>query len=539
MVQKVWYLMDKDLVKKLKAFEGRKDQRTYTRKDVYVNAFSGFGGAKDPIMRTAFMGEPVLTQQELEELYRHFWLARSIVNSISEDACRQRIKLNIEDPNISTAVSSLLEDLSFWPLIEEGLRLARLYGGAVMIIGALDGQKPYEPLDLKKIARIASLTVLDRWQLSPAAMYDDPLAPGFGSPKTYRLHPVSGAALDSGRLIHESRLIRFNGAWLPERTRIANNGWHDSVLTAANQALKHFGTSLQAGAVLFQDFITKVLKIPNLAQMISDGNEDVLWARIQYAISNMSSLGVSLVGEGEEFSKIQTPITGLVELIDKYMDFAAAASGIPKTRLFGQQLGTLAGADETTRNYYDLVKGYQQKNMRQPIMRMIDLILAESKKSGTDYSFEFAPLWQPTDKELAETRKIMAETDQIYISNQVLQPEEVALARFGPDGYSMETVIDTDSDESDAGAADPDDQDSVEKVFLNGAQVTSLINLVASVGKGEVSRETAIEVIVTSFPIPRPVAEKIIAEKVAVGPKVEKEIEAEPKPEPDSPEGQA
>ncbi len=437
-----------DLEHQLAAFEARSGQPTHARMDVYVNAFSGFGGSRDPLQRTRFTGGLVLSLAELEEMYRFFWLPRRIVNALPEDACRQRVHLSIDDPDEGARINRRMEELSAWPILEEALRLSRLYGGSVILLGATDGQPPDQELNNKGVNRLGSLTVLDRWQLTPADRYDDPLAPNFSKPKTYRLNPANAVPVASGAVIHESRLIRFDGSWLPDRLRMQNNGWHDSVFIPINEQLKQFGTSIQAGAVLFQDFITKTLKIPNLAELIANGEEATLQARIQYAVSNMSSLGVSLIGQDEEFAKVQTPITGLVELLDKYMDLVSAAADIPKTRLFGQQLGTLSGADETTRNYYDRVKAFQQKHLRGPVTRLIELLSAEKGGDGGDWSFAFASLWQPTEKETADTRKTVAETDQVYIANQVITPEEVAVNRFGPDGYSMETVINVDSRET-------------------------------------------------------------------------------------------
>lgn len=436
--------LPRDIQKKLSAFKNRTDSRS-SRQDVYINAFSGFGGARDPMQRTSFQIGEVPGNTTLETLYRFNWVARRIVEAIPEDAIRQWIEISIQDADLSTNIQSRFDELCAAELIEEALSLARLYGGALMIIGATDGKNPAEPLDENKISEIRFLTTLDRWQVAIGKTYDDPMQPNFGKPKTYRLQTAAGKKSVQGE-IHESRVIRFNGSYLPERTRISNQGWCDSVIVSVNDALKHHGTSVQAGAILFQDFITKVLKIPNLAQLIADNNESTIMARIQYAIANMSSLGVSVIGQDEEMQKIQTPITGLVELIEKYIDLVSAASGIPKTRLFGQQLGTLSGADETTRNYYDLVKSYQKKHLRRPIHRLISLLLREQNETDPgDWSFEFCSLWQPTEKETAETRKLVAETDEIYIENNVLYPEEVAVSRFGSDGYSPETIIDTEA----------------------------------------------------------------------------------------------
>ena len=507
-----------DLNHRLTAFEARSGQPTHTRLDVYVNAFSGFGGSRDPMQRTRFSGGFLLTQPELEEMYRFFWLPRRIVNALPGDACRQRINLSIGNPAEATRINRRMEELSAWPILEEDLRLSRLYGGSVILLGATDSQRPEQPLNIGGVKRLCSLTVLDRWQITPAAIYEDPLEPNFGKPRLYRLNAANAMPQASGVVIHESRLIRFDGSWLPDRLRMQNNGWHDSVFIPINEQLKQFGTSIQAGAVLFQDFITKVLKIPNLAELIANGEEETLQTRIQYAVSNMSSLGVSLIGQDEEFAKVQTPITGLVGLLDKYMDLMSAASDIPKTRLFGQQLGTLSGADETTRNYYDRVKAYQQKHLRGPVKRLIELLKAENRAAAGAWSFEFAPLWQPTEKETADTRKIVAETDQVYISLQVITPEEVARSRFGADGYSMETIIAHEKDANGLEIKVLGENEEVENVFLNGAQVSSLVGLVTSVGKGEIPKNNAIEVIVSSFPIPRSVAEKILADPSLIHP---------------------
>lgn len=445
-----------DLEKKIAAFQARAKQppRAYrgstttvlhTRKDVYFNAYSGFGGMRDPLQRTGFVPDLVAGQTELEHLYRFYWLARRIVDLLPADACREGIELNIEDADLGAKIDRRMDELFAWERIEEALRMARLYGGSIVLLGAVDGQEPAVELNTGRVDKMTSLTVLDRWQLTIAGTFDDPLAPAFGRPELYRINPATITTDSPAGLVHASRVIRFDGAWLPDRVRSQNQGWDDSIFTAINENLKQFGVSIQSAAVLFQDFITKTLKIPNLAQLIADGQEDVLMARIQYAVGQMSSLGVSLIGQDEEYQKVQTPITGLVELLDKFMDLTAAAAGLPKTRLFGQQLGTLAGADETTRDYYDGVKAYQEKTLRGPVTRIIDLLLAEQKAKIEDWSFEFSPLWQPTDKELAETRKTQAETDQIYIMNNVLDPAEVAVSRFGPDGYSMETVIDPDT----------------------------------------------------------------------------------------------
>ena len=142
-----------NLEKKIAAFEARAKQSArahndgcaqiaHTRQDVYFNATSGFGGSRDPLQRTGFVAEPVPAQTELEQLYRFYWLARRIVDLLPADACREGIELNIEDADLGAALNRRMDELFVWERLEEALRMARLYGGSILLLGAVDGQDP-------------------------------------------------------------------------------------------------------------------------------------------------------------------------------------------------------------------------------------------------------------------------------------------------------------------------------------------------------------------------------------------------------------
>jgi hypothetical protein len=145
-------------------------------------------------------------------------------------------------------------------------------------------------------------------------------------------------------------------------------------------------------------------------------------------------------------------VAGLPDLLKIFMQHSSAAANIPMTRLFGQQLGVLAGATETTRDWYDWIQSYQEEHCKPQVEYLIKLFMLAKDginkgKEPEEWFFEFNSPWQETDKEKADTRKVIAETDQIYINGGVISPEEVAINRFGPEGYSPETVIDFDNRE--------------------------------------------------------------------------------------------
>jgi len=423
----------------------RADAAIVGKMDAYANLTNMFGTSLDPYVNTNFANGTVFTQQQLEAYYRYDWMARKVIEIYPEDALREWIDFKTDDDALAEAVMDKLKQLKVKEKVVEAAIWGRLYGGALIILGAVDGGNPEEELK-DKIDSFDFLTVIDRWQAEIASYQDDPMKPGFGEPLTYRIHPRNTTKGATGAIIHASRVIKFDGVMISETDRIANSGWNDSVLVSIQDALKPFGVSLQAGAQLFTDFITKVLKMDGLSDLMgTTEGRNAIALRIRAAIANMSNKGIVVIegkaGLNEDFTKIQTPITGFVELLSIYIDIMSGAANVPKTRLFGQSIGTTrAGADEDTRSYYDQVKNYQETDIRPALERICRLVMLSMKKADK-WAIEFNSLWQMSDKEKAEVRKMMAEADQKYFDMGVVTAEEIGLSRFSPDGYSVETSL--------------------------------------------------------------------------------------------------
>src|SRR5690606_23610336 len=64
-----------------------------------------------------------------------------------------------------------------------------------------------------------------------------------------------------------------------------------------------------------------------------------------------------------------------------------------------------------------------------------------------ELGIKWRPMWQMTDKENAELRKMVADTDNLYYNMGALDPSEIRNSRFAnEDGYSMETELDESID---------------------------------------------------------------------------------------------
>ena len=379
-------------------------QLTQFKKDNYFNRNSGFGSSTDPVNQAVFITPTILDRSTAEDMYAGSWIVQRAVNVLIEDATKAWLDFKTDDPGVIEYVNKKSKDIGLPKHIFEALRLARLYGGSILVMGAIDGQEADQPLNEEGIKTIDFLFTVDRWQLNIKQRYTDPLKPKFGEPELYEINPIFGG---SQHTIHESKVIRFDGSWLPTQKQIANQGWHDSVLTAIISDIKNFILSNQSAGQLLQDFITKVLKMPNLSELIENENFNAIEARIQYALRAMSNVGLSLIqgggdGVAEDFDKIQTPITGFPDLMGKMEDMICAAIKVPKVKIFGQQPGKLSGLDETIRIYDDEVAAYQETELRSPIERAYTLLLKSKENPKGEPkigSLEFNPLRKKTDKE--------------------------------------------------------------------------------------------------------------------------------------------
>lgn len=427
-------------------------RRNIKRLDSYYNAMSGFGGQFDPMTRITYNTSAVIDRATIENLFRQDWLSRKIIQTIPDDCLRNGIDIHIQSEELKSEINTKFDSLNVFGKFKEALINARLYGGACIILG-IPNQELRTPLDYDKIEDLYFLNVINRHEIEVSSYYKDPFEPNFAEPELYKLNTtLRPDDYDPEKFyIHESRILRFDGEYLPLFLKRLNQGWHDSTLNSINQTLKQYGTAVQSVAMLFQDFISKTLKINNLEELLqSDTGRQALELRLQYAIANFSSLGIILLGENEEFNKTQTPISGLADLLDKHIEIMSAASIIPRSRVFGQSLGTLAGATETTRAYYEYIVAYQKEKLKNNFYRIIKIILnckslKTKDKIPKEWTFEFNTLWDATDKEITTARKMQAQVDDLYIRNKTITPEEVARSRFRKEGYNWDTIFDPDN----------------------------------------------------------------------------------------------
>jgi phage-related protein (TIGR01555 family) len=440
--------------------------------DGWQNLLTGFGlAARDKRLggTSGLTYEPdTITQTDAENIWRGDDMAARIVETLPAEMCRAGYTFKIQPGEGGDAakakeqeegVVARMEELGALATLQDALCYERAYGGAAILLGADDGQRDLtKPLNLERVKTFGWMTLLSPSEIQPQYWYTDPRAPKFGTPEIWQIdpqaqgsakpgNPVSTEALVS---VHESRLILFRGIQVSRQQVQEQQGFGDSVLVRTQQVISDFHQSWGAAGVLVQDFSQAVFKIAGLAKLMASNGEAVVQARLQLLDLSRSVLKAALIDKEEDFERKTTPMSGLADILDKFAVRLAAAADMPVTRLMGQSPAGMDATGESDISFWDdRVAAEQEKKLRSPLERVLRLVmLAKDGPTGGKepeiWSASFNPLRQPTAKERAEERKIIAETDVAYIREGVLYPEEVAASRFGGDGYSAETTIDVE-----------------------------------------------------------------------------------------------
>ncbi len=428
--------------------------------DGWSNVLTGLGDRnRDKRLVTEFGTPTILTVTQLDNLYHGDDVIARVVDKPADEMTRQWVRLQHDgDPEQGKKIMQALDDLEVQQKMAEALAWARLHGGSVMLLGAEDGGLPSMPLREDKVRKFEWITVLDRWEIEVASYYSNRAAPKYGDPELYKLTSSTVIGPDGmpfGALVHESRVIRFDGVRTSRREKQKNSGWARSVVERVYPVVRDFAAAYGGMSHLMQDFSQAVFKIKGLSAMISQDKDDVVLRRLALLDMARSVARAIPIDEGEEFERKSTPVAGLPELLDRMGERLSVATEMPVTILMGRApAGLNATGKSDIRIWYDKLKSDQIAMLRRPMNRIIKLVqMSQSGATGgvemDNWSCEFNPLWQQDEKEMVDMRKAQAETDAIYIGQGVLDPNEVRQSRFSGDCWSPETQLDEKYDDMD------------------------------------------------------------------------------------------
>lgn len=423
------------------------------RNDSWTNPVSGFGTSLDKTTATFFQPSYYLSDTSLEAMFHGDDITERMITTVPKEMLRKGFTIVLgntpAERDAETAILDALEALDFSSKLFETLCWSRLFGAAALVLGADDGRPPMLPLVPELVRKVDWVQPYDRRYFAVNTYYQS--GPKQGQPETYALGNP-GMIASPLILVHETRMIVFQGAITSAHVKQSRGGFNISSLQRAYEVIRSFATGYKSVEVLLTDGPQAVYKIKGLAGLIGSANKGLFEDRLQTVDMFRSVMRAVVVdADSESFERPSFSFSGVPDVLEKLGLRLAAAVPMPYSKLMGQgPAGMNATGDGDFRDWYDGIESDRPTKLNFALRRMLQILCAtkEGPTSGAvplKMAFEYPGLWTLNPKEEAERRLAIAQTDQIYFNMGAATGEEIALSRFTERGYNGDTItIDRD-----------------------------------------------------------------------------------------------
>ena len=445
-----------------------------TKLDGWMNLLTGLGGNRDKATFTTFYGYNVIDDRLLAELWVGDGYAKKISKVFADDATREWISIKNDTENI---LLNKLSSLKAYKHFNLALSWQRHFGGALIVMGINDGGNIEDEVNPDNIKSIDFLRVYDRVHvyLTNFNFSQDPNSKDYGEPEYYTVIPKWSAPFN----VHKSRVLVFKGIEVPDWMQ-TNNWWYwgMSVLQPIWNDLKNLSAAINHIVKLLYEFSITRTPIKGLQEMMAEDD----WEDSIKDILSVIELGKSTINsyiydaESEAPSRESVNVSGLSDLLDRYMVLLCGSGEIPMTKLFGRSVGGISAAgsaDKDQEDHYDSVRAFQKNEMQSPLQTLTNFIniSKEITKKITDPIIEFNPLKQQTETEKIANRKVQMEIDTGYINAGVYDNYTVTKSRF-ENGYSFETDVEVYVGEVEKELNNPEEPDNQQ---IESTEITELV----------------------------------------------------------------
>lgn len=430
------------------------------RNDGYVNAVLGHGMLRqDPFAIGRFGGGIngcLVDYREADNMFTFNGLARRIVSLPAEEALRKgyEVKTGGEDIDDDTKrrLRSVMEDLDSNKTLINALEWDRLFGGCAVLMIADDGGTLEDPLNLSRLRRIERLDVYAPEDISftNAMLYTDPSSPNYGRPEFYNIIGLWGNAF----LVHESRLLLFHGGDISNYYRRMRMGWGATVFEQVKIELQHYSGGQDLAFMALGRLSQGILKLANMNDLLmNDQGEEMVRKRLHLIDMARHMMNTVAIDTEDDYDQKSMNLSNVDKVLDEFQIAVCAATGIPATLLFGRSpAGMNATGQSDLENYYNMVEGIQQHSLRNPLVRLIDVV-ANCSEYGinlpSEWYIRFKSLWNESEKEEAETKRLKADAKRAkaeaintLVQAQILDVSEARETLEREEDYAIDRSLD-------------------------------------------------------------------------------------------------
>ena len=400
------------------------------------NPNSSKGKQGDPLTRQRPNAGVKLSDKEITELYKTNRIFANIVDIPAEDMTREWVDIEGASDDLRKQILDKLNALNGQNVFQDMLVYEALRGDGLISIGAVQSGafNTWDELLVEQLTDIEYLHAFSGVKVKKFETVDDVFSKDYGRIQYFEL------AGNPSKRVHASRLLHYQTRKVEDEARGIPliQSLYDPLLIFDNAAWS-------TGQILYS-LLLKVLKTETDIEAVADKNDTTraqIMGQLEYEFNTMT---LALIGKDDELEFLSPG--GAIGNALQYLygfawDYLAGAARMPKAHILGQQQGTITGGQYDSLNYYARIAGMQENYLREHIERLINLLFWASDSGVGNgkidpvgkYKMKFRPLWRLDSKTDAEIRKLIAETDNIYLTQQVVSPDEVKELRFGQTGF--------------------------------------------------------------------------------------------------------
>lgn len=305
----------------------------------------------------------------------------------------------------------------------------------------------YDPAKIQKGALQAFVPVEPVWTYPGVYNSVNPLAPDFYRPRWWYV---------MGKTVDRSRLMTFVSRHVPDLLKPSYNFGGLSLTQMAEPYVNNWLRTRDSVGDMLHSFSISGIKT-NLSSTLSGGGDDEstgeaeIFNRADLFNLTRDNRGLFILHkESEEFFQYNTPLSGLSDLQAQSQEQMASVSSIPLVFLLGiTPQGLNASSEGEILVFETTVHSLQELLFSDHLKTALNIIqLHLFGEIDPEISFQWMPLREMTEKDLADVRKAEAEADAILISNGVIMPEE-SRRRLASDASSAYHGLDTSIEPND------------------------------------------------------------------------------------------
>lgn len=407
---------------------------------------NGKANQKDKLTRQVAGVGRKLSHDEITNLYGDSRIVQNIIDIPAEDMTRNWFTLKMKDEQLARNIMSKLANLKAKKAFKEMFTYERLRGDGFISLGVTQANKLdiSEELKMDKLFSVDYLHAFSSMKVNEFLINEDVFDIKYGQLEQLRINRASSHGTQTQTTespVHISRLLHS------QTRRFEGEAQGRSLLEPLYDILTVFDTSVWSVGQILHDFTFKVYKSKDIENLSTQDKQQL--SMIMDFMFRTETL--AMIADDEDLTKQSTSVSGIKDLLDFVWDLLAGGARMPKTVIKGQESGTITGAQYDVMNYYSRIVADQENEMKPHLEKLIRMLLMAEKELGgridpetLEWEIQFNPLWNVDAKTDAEIRKIVAETDQIYLLNGIVETDEVREARFGQFGLTNETKFSGD-----------------------------------------------------------------------------------------------